>query len=145
MASQGRRGLIYILPAPASCNPWQRTTLCEGLGWEKARLSRPGGWHSPPSLALAGQHSNGHRPGPGARPTGSRRAEARCPLRSAGRGVPGIRRLGTGIVTFSRHVPAGELGVLPLLGAGRSVRPGEKRSGVGAWGRRRAPWGPRRI
>ena len=34
---------------------------------------------------------------------------------------------------FSRHVPAGELGVLKLLGAGRSVRPGEKRSS-GAWG-----------
>uniref|UniRef100_A0A8C2R6E4 Acyl-CoA binding domain containing 7 n=2 Tax=Capra hircus TaxID=9925 RepID=A0A8C2R6E4_CAPHI len=45
---------------------------------------------------------------------------------------------------FSRHVPAGELGVLPLLGAGRNVRPGEKRSS-GAWGRRDAPLGARRI
>ena len=45
---------------------------------------------------------------------------------------------------FSRHVPAGELGVRALLRAGRSVRPGEKRSS-GAWGRRDAPPGSRRI
>ena len=45
---------------------------------------------------------------------------------------------------FSCYVPAGELGVLKLLVAGRSVRPGEKRSSR-AWGRRDGPPGARRI
>ena len=139
-----RSSFIFSSLRLASCNPWQRTTLCRACGGRRARLSGPGGCHSPPSLALAGQ-----------RPMSIGRARERAQREPAGGGAlpfkeplaagsrdPGAWRQASS--RFSRHVPAGELGVLPLLGAGRNVRPGEKRSS-GAWGRRDAPLGARRI
>lgn len=145
-ASQGQRGAhLYSLPCALPVATPGSAQLSVGL-WagRRARLSRPGGCHSPPSLALAGQ-----------RPMGIGRARERAQREPAGGGaLPFKEPLGAGSrepgawrqasSRFSRHVPAGELGVLPLLGAGRSVRPGEKRSS-GAWGRRDAPLGARRI